>query len=449
MVRLLSSLLVLTALGCGSPPPTAAPAPVASTAPATSSSAPPGTSEPRVASGTMRSAWPFTRTSRALYADIGGLLATATFGHLAALAPQLAAGHMSGPQKRCLDEVLPAVRELALGAEGNDAPLLLVRIDPAATDALGACVEANDGHPIEVGGNTARAWDLAGAMVALTSSGLVAMGDPKRVLEAMRGRHPGTDLASFSLRPGEYLTARVQLPDDDSVLRGTLLVNDEQLRIALEGDAPSDQEASEIERAFRGREKALHSIAPDLLAAQPALLSHLAQSLHLTRSGKHIDASLDLRGPPAEQVRDLGVMSSLAIAGFRRYLVAAKQAEARNVIGHLAALLRDTWAEPGGKNARRKLVSYPPVPAKMLSGVKYQSSPADWKPWAPLRFSMSEPQYYQYEIVAARDGKSADIIARGDLDGDGKTSRFTLHVTANPASHTLDLSPIEEVDPDE
>ena len=89
MVRLLSSLLVLTALGCGSPPPTAAPAPVASTAPATSSSAPPGTSEPRVASGTMRSAWPFTRTSRALYADIGGLLATATFGHLAALAPHL------------------------------------------------------------------------------------------------------------------------------------------------------------------------------------------------------------------------------------------------------------------------------------------------------------------------------------------------------------------------
>jgi hypothetical protein len=84
------------------------------------------------------------------------------------------------------------------------------------------------------------------------------------------------------------------------------------------------------------------------------------------------------------------------------------------------------------QTTRSKLVSFPPVPRTIPKGTKYQSSPADWKPWEPIKFEMDGPQYYQYEVRAARDGLSADIFARGDLDGNGKTSEFRIHVRIEP-----------------
>ena len=82
--------------------------------------------------------------------------------------------------------------------------------------------------------------------------------------------------------------------------------------------------------------------------------------------------------------------------------------------------------------------------------MKYQSTVADWKQWYPLRFSMTEPQYYQYEIKAAKDRDSVEIVARGDLDGNGKTSEFKVLVKLERASNDLRTSPsIMETDPDE
>jgi len=41
---------------------------------------------------------------------------------------------------------------------------------------------------------------------------------------------------------------------------------------------------------------------------------------------------------------------------------------------------------------------------------------------------MYQPMYYQYEVRAAKDGESAEVIARGDLNGDGKTSSFVITI---------------------
>jgi hypothetical protein len=63
---------------------------------------------------------------------------------------------------------------------------------------------------------------------------------------------------------------------------------------------------------------------------------------------------------------------------------------------------------------------------------------------------MATPQYYQYEIKAAKDGESAEILARGDLNGDGKTSQFKIVVKVERPSNRLVAVPsIEETDPDE
>src|SRR5262249_6048369 len=106
-------------------------------------------------------------------------------------------------------------------------------------------------------------------------------------------------------------------------------------------------------------------------------------------------------------------------------------------------------ADPKGHIVKKtKLFSLPAVPKTVPKAVKYQSSPDDWKPWAKIRFEMNAPQYYQYEVKAAPDGKSADIIARGDLNGDGKQSLFKL--TATIMGDRVVLAPtIYEENPEE
>jgi hypothetical protein len=77
------------------------------------------------------------------------------------------------------------------------------------------------------------------------------------------------------------------------------------------------------------------------------------------------------------------------------------------------------------------------------------STPQDWAPWKALHFEMGGPQRYQYEIVAAKDGESARIIARGDLNGDGRTSIFEVLVKVDRAKDVLIVAPsIMETDPD-
>ena len=61
---------------------------------------------------------------------------------------------------------------------------------------------------------------------------------------------------------------------------------------------------------------------------------------------------------------------------------------------------------------------------------------------------MDAAQYFQYEVRAAKDGQSAEVLARGDLNGDGKTSLFRLKLQVK--GDRLDVAPkLEETDPEE
>jgi len=53
-------------------------------------------------------------------------------------------------------------------------------------------------------------------------------------------------------------------------------------------------------------------------------------------------------------------------------------------------------------------------------------------------------------VIAAKDGKSVEILARGDLNGDGKTSLFRQRIQVDPVKRTLTVAAkLEEIDPDE
>lgn len=155
----------------------------------------------------------------------------------------------------------------------------------------------------------------------------------------------------------------------------------------------------------------------------------------------------------------IGVLAALAIYGVRKYLTNAKSAEARMGVGRLAkdaqlayekedvakgiVALTDTAAI-----AHKLCSTAAPVPTAPadISNKKYQSTPNDWVTapvtpgiaagWTCLKFTMSDPQYFQYEYVldtgdqaGLASGVAGDKFtahAHGDLDGDLVLSDLSL-----------------------
>ena len=153
----------------------------------------------------------------------------------------------------------------------------------------------------------------------------------------------------------------------------------------------------------------------------------------------------------------IGVLAALAIYGVRRYLASAKTSEAKNSVGAIsrgaaAAYERENAASEvvaeGGTStgtSHQLCVSVAAVvpSAGVPSGTKYQPNSAsgndyETPTWQCLKFSMTQPQYYQYNYVSAVSTMSA--IARGDLDADGTASTFQRDGAVNATTKTLRLA---------
>ena len=135
-----------------------------------------------------------------------------------------------------------------------------------------------------------------------------------------------------------------------------------------------------------------------------------------------------------------GIFATLAIYGVRKYVVNAKTVEARQALGVIA---RDAAAayerqETGAVAHRLCPSASRSVPSSIASvtAKKYLSSPSEWQVDAPshagfacLGFEMNAPQYYMYSYEAQGRGSPGDgfeATAAGDLDGNGKSSLFTI-----------------------
>ncbi len=176
----------------------------------------------------------------------------------------------------------------------------------------------------------------------------------------------------------------------------------------------------------------------------------------------------------------VGVLAALAIYGVRKYIANAKTAEARNSLGQMGKDASSAYAREGmagtvlavGSTAdisnRLCEASTVLIPTAMSSvqGKKYQSDPSEWSTdaatlhtgFACLKFSMTDPQYYQYNYDATgttgQVGDKFTATAQGDLNGDGTAfSVFTLsgEVQAGTSGGMeLTIAPnIEETNPEE
>jgi type IV pilus assembly protein PilA len=163
----------------------------------------------------------------------------------------------------------------------------------------------------------------------------------------------------------------------------------------------------------------------------------------------------------------VGVLAALAVYGVQRYVANAKTAEAKNALGQISKDAQSAYArehistaEVLGDNGAAKVSNRlcppgPPVPAAIPAGEKVQSDSAAWGDgWKCLRFSMTDPQLYQYtydtDATDTETGTYFEAIAQGDLDGDSAPSTFKIRGEVQQDSKALFVAPtISEADPEE
>jgi type IV pilus assembly protein PilA len=137
----------------------------------------------------------------------------------------------------------------------------------------------------------------------------------------------------------------------------------------------------------------------------------------------------------------MGTLGVIAVFGVRKYIANAKAAEARNVLGMIgkeaARAYEDSSPTPGQRTLCASASSPVPADANRISGKKYQSATTEWEVDAPrkagfacLKFSMMDPQYFQYNFASTSGGKMT-ATARGDLDGNKVFSTFELEGQVN------------------
>ncbi len=159
----------------------------------------------------------------------------------------------------------------------------------------------------------------------------------------------------------------------------------------------------------------------------------------------------------------IGTLAVLGIAGMRKYIAAAKTAEARNSLGQIgkdAATAYELEPVVGRRSLCATASTSVPATLSSVSGKKYQSAPSEWTVdatanagFACLKYEMDAPQYYMYSYKLAGSG-SADGdqfvgTANGDLNGDGVASTFSVNGRIQ-AGGVLYIAPaLTELNPDE
>lgn len=429
----------LSVVSCG-----AAPAPAPKAAPVVAAA--PAPAALRTPTAEVARYWVFDKKAQLqLYAGMDSLMRTELFSGLVPGILAEAGELLKAQQQACVQALAVQARELLLGVDHRGG-LAILELGPEGVKAArSACVGSV--LPVErtsVAG-AEEAYAMGGKEVVAVQPGVVLIGT-KELVEAALAPH--TVVApSLSLKEDQQLVFQAKTSSPDVSAAGAMRVSPQRFRFEADVEMPDEGLAKMVEQKVKEAREQAKAMAE----ARPEIpLGKLVQSFDVQRHGNRFAAAFELREPVVDQARDLGVLIGLSVYGARRYIQDAKVAEAPNTLGSIALAYGATFKElpaSGKKATVRKLVSLPAVPATVPRGVKYQSSPDDWKAWSAIQFSLTEPQYFQYEVVAAKDGKTAEIVARGDLDGNGKASLFRLKIELNPKTGEVTAVGHNEQDP--
>lgn len=133
-----------------------------------------------------------------------------------------------------------------------------------------------------------------------------------------------------------------------------------------------------------------------------------------------------------------GIVSAIAIPAFINYVRRSKTVEARTNVATIARAVSGRYAQDGALPP-----ACPRTPA-VVGPQRYAWPPGD-PAWEALGFH-PDPVYYAYSYDPSPDGTVFVVAAAGDLDGDGRESRFEIRGHVDPTSHEVVLDPLEVVD---
>lgn len=349
----------------------------------------------------------------------------------------------------CLDALVAHADELLVrGAEERG--FAVVSFDPKGLPAVrSACFGpvVPTGTPVTIPG-AAEAYSGGEDVLAIVPPSTVLYGPKAEVEAALKPGHATEPLpAHFTLKGDELLRLRVDVPEPGVGVDASLASSPSLFSLDATAKLPSLELAERIEQGFglfRGQAKERVKEA-----GGDATVQALLDGITLERSGSELHATLAVQGGVEQQAHAIGQLTAITVVATERYLLSAKAAEAKAVLGLIVKSYQQSFrdAEASHSKKPRKLTSFPPVPATVPRGEPYQSKPEDWKGWASIQFGLSQPQRFQYEVVAAKDGKSAQVIARGDLDGDGELSERKLTIELDPKTSQLTAKALDETKP--
>jgi hypothetical protein len=382
-----------------------------------------------------------------VYADLESLLQSPLAASLGPTLLEAMGEALNGNERACVSALSAHAKEL-LGGGSEKAAMFALSLGAQGVQAARAACSSSLGQLERVTlPNVEEAYGMGNGVIVILPD-VVLIGATRLVEAALApGVAAGVPLPEIALRAGEQASFRFHLPQPAASGSAALSASPQRFSIAggfeLATEAAADNLDKKLSMARSQAKLLTQAMTGD------ATLARLVDSIEVERRARTFQVRFELRGTPAEQARDLSTITALGVHGVRKYLVNAKAAEAKATLARItksyqASLMDADSAKP--KRAK-KLLSLPPVPAAVPRGAKYQSSADDWKPWAAIQFQRAEPQYFQYEVVAAKDGKTAEVLARGDLDGDGVTSLYRLKIELDAKTGQLRAQGLDETEP--
>lgn len=145
-----------------------------------------------------------------------------------------------------------------------------------------------------------------------------------------------------------------------------------------------------------------------------------------------------------------GSVLAVGVPAFVRNLHASRLVEPMDGLHRIAAKAAALVSDPAGKPVYPPSVSL--TPKTVALGSPAQDPPGTWDQptWKALDFGFTRPHSYSFEFQSELKGRRARYraIARGDLDGDGQLSEFSVRgeVSEGEAPLTLPLEMHREIE---
>jgi len=148
-----------------------------------------------------------------------------------------------------------------------------------------------------------------------------------------------------------------------------------------------------------------------------------------------------------------GSLLAVGVPAFVRNLHASRLVEPLEGLSQIAAGAAAFAAHPSrAKGSARYPVSVGPTPRSVPAGTSVADPPGSWEhpSWVQLGFGFTRPHRYAFEFESSeRAGVSRyTALARGDLDGDGQLSDFSVRgeAHAGEAPRTFPLEMLHEIE---